>query len=136
MECRGILNVWRSYTSIRFSLFSSFFLFLIPLILGSDGPGYNDTGRNMRALVRYRRVRNMNQFTTRRYHHPNPEKSKGWRVYFRELESFECFTNSRGGRKKNFYPFFLFSSLYYFPLLRIFFINMRYFLWNCGGQAF
>lgn len=119
-----------------FPLFSSFFLFLIPLILGSDGPGYNDTGRNMRALVRYRRVRNMNQFTTRRYHHPNPEKSKGWRVYFRELESFDCFTNSRGGRKKNFYPFFLFSSLYYFLLLRTFFINMRYFLWNFGGQAF
>lgn len=97
-----------------FPLFSSFFLFLIPLILGSDGPGYNDTGRNMRALVRYRRVRNMNQFTTRRYHHPNPEKSKGWRVYFRELESFECFTNSGEGRKKNI---FLSLLLIFIPLL-------------------
>lgn len=70
--CRGILNVWRSYTSIRFFLFFFF-------ILGSDGPGYNDTERNMRALARYRRVRNMNQFTTRRY--PNPRTRKSKRVY-------------------------------------------------------
>lgn len=37
------------------------------LTIGHDRSGYNDIERNMRALVRYRRVRNMNQFTARRY---------------------------------------------------------------------
>lgn len=95
--CRGILNVWRSYTSIRFFLF----FFFIPLILGSDGPGYNDTERNMRALARYRRVRNMNQFTTRRY--PNPRTRKSKRVYFRELES-SVIRVFQSGEKRIFIP--------------------------------
>lgn len=104
--CRGILNVWRSYTSIRFFLF--FFS-----ILGSDGPGYNDTERNMRALARYRRVRNMNQFTTRRY--PNPRTRKSKRVYFRELES-SVIRVFQSGEKRIFIPPSYFHPFPLFPL--------------------
>lgn len=76
-----------------------FFFFFF--ILGSDGAGYNDTERNMRALARYRRVRNMNQFTTRRY--PNSRTRKSKRVYFRELES-SVIRVFQSGEKRIFIP--------------------------------
>lgn len=91
-----------------------FFFFFIPLILGSDGPGYNDTERNMRALARYRRVRNMNQFTTRRY--PNPRTRKSKRVYLL-LES-SVIRVFQSGEKIEFLSLLLiFIPFLYFPLL-------------------
>lgn len=76
------------------------FFFFFFSILGSDGPGYNDTERNMRALARYRRVRNMNQFTTRRY--PNPRTRKSKRVYLL-LES-SVIRVFQSGEKRIFIP--------------------------------
>lgn len=89
------------------------FFFFFFSILGSDGPGYNDTERNMRALARYRRVRNMNQFTTRRY--PNPRTRKSKRVYFRELES-SVIRVFQSGEKRIFIPPSYFHPFPLFPL--------------------
>lgn len=69
------------------------------LTIGHDSSGYNDIERNMRALVRYRRVRNMNQFTARRYSavdswpvakvRDTRHASMYIRVYCFELRTFE-----------------------------------------------
>lgn len=88
-----------------------FFFFFF--ILGSDGAGYNDTERNMRALARYRRVRNMNQFTTRRY--PNPRTRKSKRVYLL-LES-SVIRVFQSGEKRIFIPPY-FHPFPLFPLTR------------------